>query len=143
MTKTSPIYSAFLGTWVLDPKSCNYQQGEAPQAGTYEIGDNAGRLEFVIRWSDAEGSDQEVAFGGAPDGVRVPFAGGDLADALAVEATSPRELTSSAYWRGKERMVAQRQLDATGMAMRVTQVVFLPDGSHLANVSVYRRVVRN
>ena len=56
---------------------------------------------------------------------------------------SERELTSVATWRGKRRMVAQRQLDATGGAMRVTQVVFLPDGSHLANVAIYRKVVSN
>jgi len=36
-------------------------------------------------------------------------------------------------------MVAQRQLDDSGQAMRVTQLVRLADGEHLANVSVYRR----
>ena len=56
-----------------------------------------------------------------------------------IDAVSDRELNSRAYYRGKVRMVAQRQLDDTRSAMRVTQVVYLPDGSRPANVSVYRR----
>ncbi len=40
-------------------------------------------------------------------------------------------------------MVAQRQLDDTGTAMRVTQLVRFPDGTHAANVSIYRKQVRN
>ena len=36
-------------------------------------------------------------------------------------------------------MVAQRQLDASGNAMRVTQVVRFADGTSAANVAVYRR----
>ncbi len=40
-------------------------------------------------------------------------------------------------------MVAQRQLDASGNAMRVTQIVRLPNGESPGNVAIYRRVIPN
>jgi hypothetical protein len=132
-------YSDFLGHWILDPASCRYEQGEPPRSGSYRIDEDEGRLVFTIDWVDAEGEAQQISFSGRPDGEPEPFAGGDLADALAVTAVSPRELTSSAFYRGVERMTAQRQLDATGAAMRVVQLVRLPDGTKLLNTSIYRR----
>ncbi len=41
------------------------------------------------------------------------------------------------------RMVAQRQLDDRGAAMRVTQLVRFDDGTTLANTSIYRRQLPN
>jgi hypothetical protein len=138
-----PPYEGFLGTWILLPDTCDYEQGEPPTAGTYTISEGAGRLDFSIDWTDADGASHHAEFGGPPDGSRVPFDGGELADALSIHAVSPRELTSSAYWKGDELMVAQRQLDDTGGAMRVTQVVRFPGGTSLANISVYRKRVVN
>ena len=133
-------YAAFIGTWILIPESCDYEQGEPPQGGSYRIEAAAdGRLEFFIHWVDAEGEAHSATFGGVPDGRHAPYPGGDLADALSIDAVSPRELTSRAFYRGKERMVAQRQLDEHGLAMRVTQLVRLPDGQSLANVAIYRK----
>lgn len=137
-------YSDFLGLWQLIPESCQYEQGEPPRSGFYRIEENAdGTLQFTAEWTDHEGKDQSVMFSGPPDGTKTPFAGGELADALAIEVVSPRELNSYAYFEGKELMVAQRQLDATGQAMRVTQVVRLPNGHNPGNVAIYRRVTPN
>jgi len=135
-------YKDFLATWILIPESCRYEQGEAPRSGSYRIEErDDGQLVFALEWTDAEGKTHEVTFAGAPDGQRQPFEGGNLADALSVSAISPRELRSSAFYRGKECMVAQRQLDATGQAMRVVQVVRFDNGTSLSNVAVYRRAV--
>jgi hypothetical protein len=141
MSTTSPSFSAFLGTWVLIPESCQYEQGDPPTAGRYVIAEDDGALTFRIEWTDAEGREQEVEFGGVPDGKPVPFDGGELADSLSVTLVSDRELRSSAFRGGKELMVAQRQLDATKTAMRVVQLVRIPNGPELANVAVYRREV--
>jgi hypothetical protein len=130
----------FLGLWVLIPESCKYEQGDPPTGGRYRIEEqDDGILRFTAEWIDADGKEQQVVFSGPPDGSRQAFAGGDLADALSIEAVSDRELNSRAYYKGKVRMVAQRQLDDTRSAMRVTQMVYLPDGSRPANVSIYRR----
>ncbi len=134
-------YAGFLGTWVLIPGSCVYEQGPAPRDGTYTIEDRAGTLAFTIDWTAADGTAHHVEFAGRPDGVAVPFAGGEVVDAMAIEAVSPRELRSSAFWKGAELMVAQRQLDASGQVMRVTQLVRFVDGRRLANVALYRKRV--
>jgi len=142
MTRPGQLHAGFLGEWILIPESCRYEQGDPPREGTYRIQEaEGGELEFEIAWIDAEGERHAVSFSGRPDGQAVPFAGGELADALAVSAVSARELTTRACWRGKERMVAQRQLDDSGLAMRVTQLVRFDDGTTLANVSIYRRRV--
>jgi hypothetical protein len=140
---SSDDYAAFLDTWILDPTTCDYGQGEPPRAGRHEISEHDGTLHFGMAWTDHEGVEHEAEFSGIPDGVPRPFPGGVLADALSVTAVSPRELNSSAFFRGVERMVAQRQLDDSRQAMRVTQVVRLPDGTRPANVSIYRRRVAN
>ena len=77
--------------------------------------------------------------GTATTGAAVPFAGGDAVDAMSVTLVSPTDLRSVGFWRGVERMVAQRQLDLRRQAMRVTQVVRFDDGTRAANVAVYRR----
>ena len=136
-------YDRFLGAWILVPESCDYQQSEPPRSGTYSIEETADGLRFDMSWVDDEGEAHTASFSAAADGKPAPFDGGDLADALSVTLVSSRELNSSAFWRGKERMVAQRQLDEGGNAMRVVQLVRLPDGTTLANTSVYRREVLN
>lgn len=143
MPDSPPPYSSFLGTWILLPDTCEYEQGDPPREGTYRIAEGDGCLEFTIDWVDAAGASHHAEFAGPPDGSRVPFDGGELADALSITAVSPRELRSSAFWKGDELMVAQRQLDETKMAMRVTQLVRFADGTSLANVSIYRKHVIN
>ena len=136
----SKDYDRFLGTWILDPSTCLYEQGDPPQAGVYRISDDdEGVLHFAIEWVDAEGKSHTVSFSGPPSGEALPFPGGDLADAFATTLVSPRELTSSAFFQGRELMVAQRQLDDTGDNMRVVQQVRLPDGTRPTNVAIYRR----
>ncbi len=139
MTASKPPYERFLGTWVLIPDSCQYEQGEPPRDGRYVIAEADARLTFTIDWSDAAGSKHQVSFGGLPDGQPVPFAGGELADALSIAAPSERRLDSVAYWRGEALMWAERQLDDAGNTMRVVQQVKLPDGSRPTNLSLYRR----
>ncbi len=134
-----PPYAGFLGTWILIPESCDYEQGDPPIEGSTTIEARDGRLVFELRWTDAEGRVDSVRFEGAPDGVPMPFDDDGLA--LAIEVVSARDLRTSAYLGGKELMVSQRQLDDTGAAMRVTQLVRYPDGSSLSNVSIYRRQI--
>ena len=121
-------FNGFLGVWDLIPESCQYEQGDPPISGSYEIVQIGEKLEFNMRWTEENGQIQEASFQGKPDGEMIPFAGGELADALSITLVSSRELNSSAFYQGKELMTAQRQLDDSGEAMRITQVVRLPDG---------------
>ncbi len=134
-----PLYAGFLGIWTLIPESCDYEQGEPPKEATYRIAEDGPRLVFSMHWVDSKGETHQHEFSGLPNGEPMPFNGGELADALVVHAVSARELTSSALSRGEELMVAQRQLDETGSAMRITQIVRFPGGSSESNVGVYRK----
>ena len=143
MADSDKLYAGFLGTWILIPESCDYQQGAPPRQGRYEISEVDGRLSFFIAWTDSEGAQHQVTFSGIPNGERVPFSGGVLADALSICAPTRRRLDSSAYKDGEELMVAERHLDDTGNAMRVIQQVRLRDGTRPTNISVYQRLVAN
>jgi hypothetical protein len=135
------LYSGFLGSWSLIPESCQYEQGEAPIRGTITIEEVADELRFTMRWTMPGSPDEEAAtFAGRPNGQPFAFAGGKLADAMTITVVASNDLRTTASFQGRELMVVQRQLDATGQAMRVTQVVRLRGGSAPANVSVYRRM---
>lgn len=139
MASPPPPYKDFLGTWVLQPTACSYEQGAPPREGKYVIAEQDGRLVFTIDWMDAEGVRHHLSFAGTPDGRPAPFAGGALADALSIAAPSTRRLDSVAYKNGEALMFAERQLDETGQAMRVVQQVRLPDGTRPTNTSLYLR----
>lgn len=132
-------YAGFLGSWILLPDSCQFEQGEPHRAGTTTIREDGPALVFELAWTDAEGDAQRATFAGVPDGQPAPFDGGPLADALSVTAVAPNDLRIAAFHGGRELMTVQRQLDRTGQAMRVVQVVRLPDGTAPANISVFRR----
>ncbi|WP_417457431.1 hypothetical protein [Kordiimonas sp.] len=133
------LYGDFLGIWELEPETCEYEQSEPPQQGHYIISECAEGLLFQMTWTDSAGEEHNYSFTGVPDGTARPFAGGELADALAVSVPSDSELTSSAYYKGNELMRATRLLHADGMHMDVLQTVHLPDGTKPTNKARYRR----
>ncbi|MFK7988222.1 MAG: hypothetical protein AB8I08_19535 [Sandaracinaceae bacterium] len=134
----SPSHRGFLGRWVLIPESCRYEQGDPPKAGSITILEEGRCIRFVMEWTDMGGASHRAELAGEPDGEAKPFDGGALADALAITLVSDRKIVSSAFFEGEELMTAERQLDATGQAMRVVQRVRLPDGTAPINAGVYR-----
>lgn len=132
------LHDRFIGRWELDPASCQYEQGDAPSSGTYTISETGDTLIFDMTWTDAKGETHTASFSGKPDGVAVPFDGGDLVDSFTITAESRSELNSSAGMKGTTLMHATRTLidDDT---MRIVQTVYLPDGTAPANKSLYYR----
>ena len=135
---TDITHQRFLGSWKLDPASCNYGQGEPPASGRYVIREADGELVFDMSWTDQAGTAHEASFRGRPDGVAVPFKGTDLVDSFSITAENPSELNSTAFLKGERLMHAARTLidDDT---MRIVQTVYLPDGTAPSNRSVYYR----
>lgn len=133
------MYEGFLGDWELEPDASHYGQGDAPASGGYSISEGSEGLVFVIHWQDQAGENHSFSFSGIPDGESRAFAGDDLIDSMSVSAPSSEELTSRAFYQGRELMVAKRMLIEDGAIMEVTQSVLLPDGSMPANVARYRR----
>lgn len=133
------MYAGFLGEWQLDVDGSHYGQGEAPVSGGYEISESQEGLVFVISWQDADGKEHSFTFSGVPDGEARPFAGDDLIDSMSVSAPNEAELTSKAFYQGRELMIAKRVLMDDGAVMEITQSVLLPDGSKPSNIARYRR----
>ncbi|MGH1420058.1 MAG: hypothetical protein ACRBCJ_14480 [Hyphomicrobiaceae bacterium] len=134
-----PIYSKFLGTWVLDAPSCLYEQGAPPRSETHRIDLDGEELVFNMDWVDATGEAHHASFRAKPDGSHIPFDAGPLADTLCVRAKSETELNSSALRDGVELMVAERTLSGSGTTMHFLQKVNLPDGTSPTNRATYHR----
>ena len=136
---THPIYENFLGTWVLDPITCDYEQGDPPRADRHRIEQHGGDLVITMDWTDAEGETHHASFRAPPTGQDIPFNGGPLADTLCLSAPSPGELNLSASRDGLELMTATRKLDADGAMLHLVQTVHLPDLTAPANRGIYYR----
>lgn len=134
-----PVYRYFLGTWVLDVENCTFEQGSPPRAGTCRFEEAGDELAISMNWVDVEGELHNMTVKGVPNADPAPFAGGELADALSMDAPSETELHSSAYLKGVELMTARRVLSDDHSVMDVIQRVILPDGTMPENHAVYRR----
>ncbi|WP_350333738.1 hypothetical protein [Coralliovum pocilloporae] len=134
-----PVYRHFLGAWVLDVDTCSFDQGSPPRAGTCRFEEEGDELIISMNWVDVEGEIHNMAFKGVPNADPAPFNGGELADALSMDAPSEIELNSSAYLKGVELMTARRTLSRDYTSMELVQRVILPDGTMPENRSTYRR----
>ena len=137
---TDPIYQNFLGHWILDPASCDYEQGEPPRADRHLIEAAGGDLVITMDSTDASGETHHASFRAPANGQEIPFNGGPLADTLCLTAPSPSELTLSASCDGLELMTATRTLDADGTTLHLVQTVHLPDFTAPTNRGTYRKV---
>ena len=135
-----PIHQNFLGLWVLDPASCDYEQGEPPRADRHLIEADGGDLVITMDTTDADGETHHAAIRAPANGQEIPFNGGPLADTLCLTAPSPRELSLSASCDGLGLMTATRTLDADGITLHLVQTVHLPDFTAPANRGTYHKV---
>lgn len=136
---SDPIYSGFLGEWILDTASCDYEQGDPPHADRHSIALDGDELVISMDWTDATGETHHAAFRASPDGRNIAFNGGPLADTLCLTAPSPNELNLSALRDGLELMTATRRLDADGTTLHLVQTVHLPDLSAPENRGTYHK----
>jgi len=130
----------FLGTWLLDPNSCNYEQGEPPQADRHHIAEDGGDLIITMDWTDAGGETHHASFRAPLDGSKIAFNGGPLADALQLTTPSSSELSLSAYCNGLELMTATRTFSADGSHLLLLQTVHLPDFTAPTNHGTYYKI---
>lgn len=131
-------HDPFIGTWILDPTSCDYQYSTPPQSGMYRISVTEHGYHFDVAWVDAAGTAQQTAFDGIPDGVQYPYDNPQIADAVSFTRVDERTLDSATFKGGAQIAHARRVLE--GDRMTVTQSITTPDGQTLRNVAVYLRV---
>ncbi|MBU2534175.1 MAG: hypothetical protein KKB37_15650 [Alphaproteobacteria bacterium] len=131
--------NGFLGTWLLDPASCVFEQGDPPRAAVHRITLEGDELVITMNWTEASGETGHAAFRVPADGTPVPFSAGPLADMLRLSSMSTSELTLSASCNGLELMTAKRVLASDGRSLALTQTVHLPDFSAPTNTATYAR----
>lgn len=135
-----PVHLNFIGTWLLEPGSCEYEQGKPPRSDRHHIAEDNGELVITMNWTDAEGEDHHASFRAPADGSKIPFNGGPLADTLQVSVPSPSELHLSALCDGLELMTATRTLNPDGTAFELVQTVHLADFTTPTNRGTYRKI---
>ena len=134
------IHRNFLGTWSLDPETCDYEQGEPPRADRHHIAEDAGDLVITMDWTDADGETHHASFRAPLDGSKMPFNGGPLADALQLKTPSSSELSLSAFCDGLELMTAMRTMSTDSSSLLLVQTVHLADFTAPENRGTYFRV---
>jgi len=131
----------YLGTWVLVPELCLYEEGEPPSSGLYTIAQVGDEVGFAIEWTDVQGQRHDVRFAGPDDGTRRTIAGQAQAE-LSVDRIGRTILDTSVF--NGERMVsyARRCASLDGQLLSTVQQGYRADGTRYRNFQVYRRQAR-
>lgn len=125
----SPDARPFEGTWQLLPEHSSFEQGGAPQSGTYRIAAMPGGLAFFLDFLDHLGVDRHIEFRLTWDS-DVP-ASLELVDERTLNTTIERD----------ERVVAHatRVLSEEGARMDIVEHGLTPEGKPFVNRASYRR----
>jgi len=135
------LLNFFLGKWVLIKGSCIYEQGLPPVDAQYQITYKTKDLLFEMVWLDNTGELHEFVFKSRPDGLAIPFMGGDLADSLSTVIVSERELNTIAYKNEIKVMEVRRNLSNSLNQMTISQTVFVSEKDNPTNWSSYSKVI--
>ena len=135
------LFKKFVGKWALLKGSCLYEQGLPPIDGQYQITYKTRDLIFEMVWLDNTGERHEFIFKSRPDGLAIPFMGGDIADSLSTTIVSERELNTIAYKNGIKVMEVRRNLSNSLNQMTISQTVFVSEKDKPTNWSSYSKVI--
>jgi hypothetical protein len=122
------------------PGTSVFEQGQPPADARYSIKSHRKDLVFKLTSVDTEGALTTVTFSGRPNGLPAPFAGGDLADQLAITLDDDRQITLAARKSGKELMTTKLSLSDSLTQMTVSQTVVLGPAEAPTNWSTYQRI---
>lgn len=129
----------FLGLWRLDATYSEYQLGQPPLSGSYQIDAEDQKLTFTMKWLDAQHQSHEMAYSEVLDGEFHPYLDSPLADQICLKLTRPDLLESIAKKAGQIVLSARREhLVFEGReALKVKMSGPLPDGSSYTNTAYY------
>ncbi len=127
----------YVGTWILVPELCIYEEGNPPLSGVYRIAQIDDVVQISIDWQAQDGSKHQIQFQAPDSGVRQPGKSG--APDLSITRVSPLILDSRAYVGDDEVAYAHRRASDDGRLLATVQVGRRPDGTSFRNFQVYRR----
>lgn len=134
-----PQIDKFLGKWTLEQDQSNYELGQPPQKGTYEIsllGDS--KVQFGMNWTDQAGQTHSMSYAEVADGQVHAYDKQAIADEICLALESDTVLKSVAWKEGVVVLTAVREL-LTDNKMKVVMSGTLPDGRQYSNVAFYKK----
>jgi len=128
--------SGFLGVWHLIPEKCNYELGEPPLQGSYEIQREGDKLIFIMNWTDHQNKNNHVEFTETCDGLFHELEDKTFADEICLLLRDDGVLASQAKKDGKLTLSATREL-VSETELKVSMFGVTPAGGGFRNVSFY------
>jgi hypothetical protein len=129
----------FVGLWLFDEDSAQYQLGSPPHDASYNISTDGEFYTMTMRWTTAEGHTIEQAYKGLPDGQDYAFEDSPGVDSFSMTRVDARTLDTTARKDGQVVSHARRVLSDDGNTMTITTDVHTPQGQHFTNVAIYLR----
>ena len=139
MSQRIPPDDPFVGLWLFDEASAEYQLGSPPHDASYDISSDGQRYTMTMRWSTGEGHTIEQTYNAIPDGVQYEFSDSPGVDSFDMTRVNPRTLDTTARKDGAVVSHASRALSPDGQTMRITTEVVTPKGDRYTNLAVYVR----
>ncbi len=128
---------SYLGTWILVPELCLYEEGNPPICGVYRISQLEDDVRISIDWKAQDGSKHQIEFQGPDSGVRRPSSTPGVSY-FSITRVSPFILDSHAYVGEEQVAYARRRVSEDGLLLATVQVGRRPNGTTFHNFQVYR-----
>lgn len=134
-----PADDPFVGLWLFDEASAQYELGAPPHNASYEITTDGELYTMTMRWTTGEGHTIEQAYKGLPDGQRYDFEDSPGIDSFSMTRVDPSTLDTTAHKDGEVVSHASRVLSDDHNTMTITTEMNTPQGKHYTNVAIYIR----
>ena len=128
----------YLGTWILVPELCIYEEGIPPVSGIYRISQLEGDVRISIDWEAQDGSKHQIEFQAPDSGLKQPSNNPGTSH-FSITRVSPLILDSRAYAGEEEVAYARRCASDDGLLLATVQAGRRANGTSFRNFQVYRR----
>jgi len=128
----------YLGTWILVPELCLYEEGNPPVSGIYRISQLDGDVRISIDWEAQDGMKHQIEFQAPDSGAKQPSNNPGTSH-FSITRVSPLILDSHAYAGEEEVAYARRRASGDGLLLATVQAGRRANGRSFRNFQVYRR----
>lgn len=139
MSPRIPPDDPFIGRWLFDEASAQYQLGTPPRDASYVITSDGERYTMTMRWTGSDDRTVEQVYQAIPDGQSYAFEGSQGVDSFSMTRVDTHTLDTTARKDGEIVSHARRVLSDDSNTMTITTDMHAPGGTHYTNVAVYIR----
>lgn len=134
-------FQSFIGKWEMMPNENKYQIGAPPQEGTYTISqEEDNTLRFDIDWVDEQDQKHTMVYFSQVESNKNESEKNDNTDYVEITLTENNTLEISTYKDGIKICYNLQKSIENGKKLLIMQVGLLPDGGHVVNKSIYKKI---